>query len=114
MLDIQRQTRNLPAQRPIGIEIRPAIGTVCQMRLHQSGLGGIERAVDVPGQQALRRAMGIVMQLNDIAHDLSYTQSASSPANRRCKWRLAWNMRVFTVSTGQLMIWAISRYPISS
>ena len=91
----------LALPRQLGLAAR-ALG---EMGIDARALIGIERRADVPRQQGLHRLVDIA-EGNDLP---AHSQSSSRPASKVFKRRRAWNMRVFTVSTGQPTISAISR-----
>ena len=78
------------------------------MVLHPRGLALVQPIGNIPRQQRPDLVVVAGMKGNDTAHG-GYSQSDRLPASARRRWRLAWNMRVFTVSTGQSMISDISR-----
>jgi len=79
------------------------------MFLHQKPICRIKPPAGVPRKQFLR-FVRLIVGMIEIGHRLSpYSQSAKFPASACLRRRRAWNMRVFTVSTGQSTISAISR-----
>ena len=79
------------------------------MLLHQEPICRVQPPAGVPRKQLLR-FVRLIAGMIDIGHRLSpYSQSAKLPASASFRRRRAWNMRVFTVSTGQSTISAISR-----
>lgn len=81
-----------------------APGTVAQMSLHALSLAVGQRAGGIPGQQCLH-----VLVLRNVRWVLHvHLNSSKWSDNMSFKRRRAWNMRVFTVFTGQPMVSAIS------
>ena len=88
-------------QRSIGLATR----TTVDVRFDARSPCLIERAVDMPRQQRLHAPMLLCVDLeNARLHSQSFNSPESSARNRRRPWKT----RVFTVSTGQSAICAIS------
>ena len=89
------------------LEVGPTARAVPEVRLDLGALGGVEGAVGVPGQHRLHRAVLVAVEMENAR---LHSQSSGSPASSARSRRRPWNARVFTVSTGQSTIKAISAY----
>ena len=108
-LGFGRQGDDFARQPAFEGEFGAALRAVGEMRLDAGLFGLAKGAGDVPGEEQKRLPMGVAVHGNDVVHEPPHSQSASCPASLDFRCRRAWNMRVFTVSTGQSMISAISR-----
>ena len=102
-VDLEPGVRRL--QSPLEGELGLATRAVGEVGFDAAQLRRVEALRHVPRQQGLDRLVRV--QVNDTC--IAHNQPSSRSANKAFSRRRAWNMRVFTVSTGQSTICAISR-----
>ena len=112
LVDIARrsfESRTIGLDLPFPSQFGLAARAFGDMRFDAGAFLAIETRADVPRQQRLHLLMHVGAELdNPPAH----SQSSIWPASKAFSLRRAWNMRVFTVSTGQPTISLISRQPM--
>ena len=105
---VDRSGRNLGrigGESALELDVGLATRALPEVRLEAGPFLRIQRGIGVPGQQDLRRQVLVAVEMKDAG---LHSQSSGSPDSNARSRRRPWKARVFTVSTGQPTITAIS------